>query len=168
MRSIKNIQAIPEIIKMAYNCCECGVCEKYSCIMDLSPRRVNMMIKQELRSKGIKPLPVKSEVTSSPLREYRKVPVKRMIAKLGLAPFDRPAPFRDFDFQPDMVRIPLSQHIGAPAVPVVDIGEVVERGSIIARIPKDALGANIHASIDGMIKGINGSIIIERHRGGKL
>ena len=28
-------------------CCECGVCELFSCPMGLSPRRINAMLKTE-------------------------------------------------------------------------------------------------------------------------
>ena len=38
----------------AMNCSECGVCEMFSCPMGLSPRKVNIYIKGQLRERGIK------------------------------------------------------------------------------------------------------------------
>ena len=51
---------------------------------------------------------------------------------------------------PEQVTIPLSQHIGAPAVPVVRQGDRVSAGTMIAQ-PGNGLSVAIHASIDGMI-----------------
>lgn len=54
----------------------------------------------------------------------------------------------------------LKQHVGYVNKPVVEVGDKVNKGSLIA-IPTK-LGANIHASVSGFIKGINDkSIIIE-------
>ena len=52
------------------------------------------------------------------------------------------------------VSIPLSQHIGAPAVPVVAVGDEVKIGQKIADVPEDKLGCPIHASISGKVTGI--------------
>jgi Na+-translocating ferredoxin:NAD+ oxidoreductase RnfC subunit len=60
------------------------------------------------------------------------------------------------------VSIPLAQHIGAPGVPVVTVGQRVERGTCIADIPEGKLGARIHASITGIIKSIDSTIVIEQ------
>lgn len=62
---------------------------------------------------------------------------------------------------PDVVAIPLSQHIGAPCKPCVKIGERVLRGQRIATT--DAfLHADIHASISGKVKKFeDGAIVIE-------
>ena len=55
---------------------------------------------------------------------------------------------------PQSVCIPLSQHIGAPAVPLVKLGDKVEIGQKIADVPADKLGCPIHASISGTVKQI--------------
>ena len=51
---------------------------------------------------------------------------------------------------PEHAVIPLSQHIGAPAVPNVKKGDVVERGQMLAT-PAEGLSVAVHASIDGKI-----------------
>lgn len=161
MRSLQFMQNVPAVMRMAYNCVECGVCEKYACLMELSPRRVNMQLKQELRKSGVNPLsPVESSFADSQ-REYRKVPVKRLIARLGLSGFDQPAPWTEITYQPGKVKIPLSQHIGAPGIPVVKKGQRVQKGQLIAQTAPEALGANIHASIEGTVTEISSHIIIE-------
>ncbi len=55
--------------------------------------------------------------------------------------------------EPDEVAIPLSQHIGLPAEPIVKKGEKVKKGQCIADF-KEGLSAKVHASISGTVKGI--------------
>jgi Na+-translocating ferredoxin:NAD+ oxidoreductase RnfC subunit len=52
---------------------------------------------------------------------------------------------------PRQVSILLKQHAGVPAAPVVQVGDCVKRGQLIADIPDGALGARVHASIDGNV-----------------
>lgn len=54
---------------------------------------------------------------------------------------------------PDQVYIPLSQHIGAPARPVVAAGERVLRGTLIAAAD-GALSANVYSSVAGTCRGV--------------
>lgn len=171
MRGLNYIKSDEDVIKMALICCECGVCEIYGCPMLLSPRQINAAIKKELAGKGVKPEGVgpAEQIPVSPVREYRKIPSKNLVARLGLYPYDRPAPLSEDSYHPGTVYIPLRQHIGAPSVPVVETGQKVERGNLIATIPEGALGANIHASITGTVKNIAGYIEIESdgERGGE-
>ncbi len=54
---------------------------------------------------------------------------------------------------PQKVILPLQQHIGAPAEPVVSVGETVKTGQLIARAD-GLISANIHASISGTVTAI--------------
>lgn len=54
---------------------------------------------------------------------------------------------------PEELIIPLSQHIGTPAEPVVTAGETVSRGQLIAAA-KGFVSANIHAPIDAVVTDI--------------
>ena len=64
---------------------------------------------------------------------------------------------------PEVVTIPLAQHIGAPAVPCVNVGDTVTKGDVIAKPAEGKLGACIHASISGTVKAIaDGCIAIEK------
>lgn len=57
---------------------------------------------------------------------------------------------------PELVTIPLQQHIGAPCEPVVKKGETVKRGQIIGEA-KGFVGAPIHSSVSGTVKSIANS-----------
>lgn len=85
------------------------------------------------------------------MAKYRLVPVKRLIAKLGLAPWYHDAPFSNEQAEITSTTLLLRQHIGASAIPCVKPGEQVTRGQCVADIPQGALGAPIHASHDGII-----------------
>ena len=50
--------------------------------------------------------------------------------------------------------IPFIQHIGSPAVSVVQIGDYVEKGSLIAECGK-GLSSNIHSPVSGKVKDIS-------------
>jgi Na+-translocating ferredoxin:NAD+ oxidoreductase RnfC subunit len=149
-------------IKQALLCCECGVCEAYSCPQQLSPRRVNIAIKKELAQAGVKYITEKVDFTPSEARDWRKVPTGRLKTRLQLKEYDRPAFLVDGDFvKPPEVCIPTKQHTGAPAVPVARPGDKVQRGQIIGKVSEDKLGCHIHASIDGtIIHSDNNKIII--------
>ncbi|ADG80938.1 respiratory-chain NADH dehydrogenase domain 51 kDa subunit [Thermincola ferriacetica] len=158
-----------EDTKTALLCCECGACELYGCPMQLSPRQVNAAIKRELGKQGIKWASSDNSTNVSIVREYRKIPSKRLIARLGLTAYDQPAPLSEETYVPRLVRIPLRQHIGAPGIPVVHVGQKVQKGDLVAAIPESALGANVHASINGTVTAIKDYVEIESdgERGGE-
>ncbi|MBQ8214516.1 MAG: electron transport complex subunit RsxC [Clostridia bacterium] len=54
---------------------------------------------------------------------------------------------------PAVVSLPLSQHIGAPAVPVVSVGDYVKVGQVIGSV-EAGLGCPVHASVSGTVKEI--------------
>lgn len=51
------------------------------------------------------------------------------------------------------------QHIGAPAGPVVRVGELVRRGQCIAGISEGQLGTDIHSSVDGVVDSVSAEAI---------
>ena len=55
--------------------------------------------------------------------------------------------------EPKSVSIPLSQHIGAPAKPIVAVGDDVKVGQVIGVI-ESGLGCPVHASVSGRVKEI--------------
>jgi electron transport complex protein RnfC len=55
---------------------------------------------------------------------------------------------------PDSVIIPVSQHIGSPANPVVNKGDTVKTGQVIAT-GKGFVSANIHSSVSGKVNKID-------------
>jgi len=54
---------------------------------------------------------------------------------------------------PNIVRIPMGMHIGAPAKPVVAVGDSVKVGQLIGEAA-GFISANIHASVSGIVKAI--------------
>jgi Na+-translocating ferredoxin:NAD+ oxidoreductase RnfC subunit len=167
-----------EAAKNALLCCECGICEMYACPMELSPCRINILVKQELRRRGIRP-EFSPAGPPSPDRPWRRIPAERMAARAGVLEY---YPAEKHGFPPaagrrgdsggnlpehfaepaDCVRVsvPLQMHAGAASVPRVAPGRRVAAGELIADIPEHSLGARIHASIGGVVTGIEGGRII--------
>lgn len=138
-------------------CCECGICELYSCPMGLSPRIVNAEVKKIMREKGISKnftaLPV------HPMEEVRKLPTDVLMKKIQVEKYDREEPLPFMNYEPRKVRILLSQHIGKPADAVVSPGDEVKKGDLIGHVDEKDMGANIHASIDGTVTNVTDSYI---------
>lgn len=139
---------------LAQLCCQCNLCELFSCPVGLHPKMANLYFKSLLAEKGVRYQPQKQEYEARGVRKYRLVPSKRLIARLGLSAFDVAAPLCDETVVPQTVRIYTRQHVGAPAMPCVSVGEHVVKGQVIGQIPADALGAAIHSSIDGTVSDV--------------
>lgn len=140
-------------------CSSCGLCEMYSCMQSLSPRSLMADYKSGLRAAGIKP---PQGVVPKPVgeeREYRKVPMERLMARLDLTKYNKEAPLDNEVVDMKKVRIMLSQHIGAPAVAVVNVGDKVECGQMIAE-PGKGLSVAIHASISGTVTEVNDKYVV--------
>lgn len=138
-------------------CSSCGLCEMYSCGQGLSPRTLLAAQKADNRNAGLKPNPPKSAETD-PARRYRRVPMNRLAARIGVANYNKTAPMLDDVIEPKTVTIMLSQHIGAPAVPVVSKGDTVTEGQLIASAA-EGLSVDIHSSINGKVTVINDKFI---------
>jgi len=168
MRSLEfNLVGEANVIGTNY-CCECNLCSLYSCPEGLDPKSVCAENKRRLAAAGRKDsdprfLPQRAET----LLPGRKAPTARMMAKLDLRKFNNVGPLQDELLATDRVGIKLAQHVGAPCEPVVTAGQRVRAGDVVGRIPqvggKQALGAPVHASIDGRVAQVaDGVIRIER------
>ena len=100
-------------------------------------------------------------LAAHPMYESRRIPLKQLVQRLGLTEYDGPAPFVELGRDPTSVRLPLAQHVGAPAVPVVQVGDRVRPGDLVAEIPEGALGARLHASIAGLVRSVDPEIVID-------
>ncbi len=155
MRSINyGLEQPTDIITAAVLCCECRLCEAYACPLGISPMAYYREVKRQLAEAGWKnTVHRRSELTPHAMFEYRRVPLGRLIDKLGLTAYREYAvPLDEREWQPKEVRIPLKQHIGVPAEPTVKEGDSVKQGDLIASIPKGKLGANVHASVGGTVR----------------
>lgn len=141
-----------------FSCCDCALCTHFGCEFGLSPGRIMTMFKRDLMQEGIKPV---REIAHNPsdVRKYKKVPTKRLISRLKIHKYDKKAPLIDFN-KVNEVKISMKQHIGAKSIPFVKEGQKVACGDLIGQIPKDSLGANIHASIDGIVKFVDEDFIV--------
>jgi Na+-translocating ferredoxin:NAD+ oxidoreductase RnfC subunit len=131
-------------------CCSCNLCTFFACNFGLTPGTVMTNIKNELMRAGVKP---QTEIAINPDKalETKRIPISRLVARMGLSKYDHPAPFNPTPMQPRQVELPLKQHVGQSAQSLVQFGQRIVRGQLIACIPEGALGANIHASISGTI-----------------
>ncbi|MDR1580984.1 MAG: SLBB domain-containing protein [Synergistaceae bacterium] len=147
-------------------CCECGICELFSCPMQLSPRRINMHVKSILRSSGAKLENQSIYPEQTHVRDYRRIAQKRFIARLELGKYDHHIDDVG-EYEPETVSIPLKHGVGRPSEPVVSVGDVVNRGDVVASVPFADVGCVIHASIGGVITCTDGCIGIARKEGAR-
>ena len=147
----------------AINCSECGACEMFACPMHLSPRKANMYIKTQLRARGID-VPKNNEPVARPERELRKIPTNRLAVRLGLSKYygKHLATDEPIVLTPEVVEIPLKQHIGAPSTAVVAVGDKVKKGDIIGQMDEGKLGANVYASFDGEVTAVTDRVVLRR------
>jgi len=149
----------------AFLCSGCGICENYACYQGLAPSSIIGELKNRLKEKGVKNTSSKVASKINPMREGRKVPMGRLIARLGLTKYDINAPLVDELYKASKVVVNLNQHIGAAATSIVNIGDLVVIGDLIGEIEEGKLGANIHASISGVITKLDDrAITIEARR----
>ncbi len=139
-------------------CSACGLCELFSCPQGLSPRTMINEYKNGLRKAGIKP-PVVEAAPVKASREYRRAWEGRLLARLGLGVYNKPAKLDDISREAKEVKILLSQHIGAPATAVVRAGDTVTAGDVVGKAA-EGLSVNIHASISGVVKEVTKEYII--------
>ncbi len=133
----------------AANCCSCGACELFTCPMGLSPRRVNDYIKEQLRTRGID-VPRKPDPTAHRDADLHQIPTGRLISRLGLSAYDGKHAHQCLRVEPEEIFIPFQQHIGAPAQPCCNIGDVVQEGDMVATAAP-GLSTNIHAGLSGVV-----------------
>ena len=141
-------------------CCECNLCTMYACPEDLDPKNVCVQAKPLARERNLVFAGKPESITPHPMAEFRRVPMRRLIARLGLSEFNNVGPLINHEFRPRLVKLPLKQHAGVPAVPTVKCGDRVRRGDLVATPEMGKLGARIHASIDGVVTVERDTVII--------
>lgn len=141
-----------------FSCCNCGVCTYYACNFGLKPSQAMQQMKAMLAQKGVKP---RKEVYTRADRSIddKKLPVKRLIARMGLERYDVDAPLSEKLLPTGQVRIMLRMGVGAPSVPVVGVGDKVRKNTLVADIAPGKLGVKMHASISGTVTAVTDSYI---------
>ena len=154
------VEVMPEMVLSATLCCGCGICESLACSQGISPKAVineykSLLAKNKMRYVG------KDEVSPAPEREYRMVPSERWANTLGVARFDKLAKYIGAQMDYDSVEIYFRQHIGAPSVPCVEDGAIVQKGDKIAEAA-EGLSLPQYASISGRVTVFNDKIVIDK------
>ncbi len=136
--------------QMAELCCSCGLCTLYACPEDLYPKEACDNAKMEMHKEGIKFVQTKP-VKVHPIKEGRRVPLKQLMKRLNVQEYIAETPYNKVMPETSSIKVLLNQHIGEPSIPQVKIGDKVMKGTLIGKVPEGKLGANVHASISGMV-----------------
>jgi Na+-translocating ferredoxin:NAD+ oxidoreductase RnfC subunit len=131
-------------------CCACGLCTLYACPEDLFPKEACDQAKADMRAAGQR-FVQQHPVRVHPMKEYRRVPLPMLRKRLKVEEYESETPYEPIDWQPAKVRLLLSQHAGKPASPMVRPGDRVRKGDPVGTVEDKVLGADIHASIDGVV-----------------
>lgn len=150
-----------KFLKSALICSECGVCETYSCSQGLSPRRVNQYLKSVFARKGVKYSADKKEYHPRQSRDLSRIPTTRLLMRMKLDELEKKKPeFMDEKLKANEVKIYTKQHIGVKAIPVVQRGDRVGVGDVLAKVDERSLGADIHASISGTVTEVTEDYVV--------
>ena len=138
----------PELIATASLCCSCGVCAEVCC-QDISPKDVILNLKKILAKNKIKFVSDK-DYPVNPDRPYRMIKSSKWKDMLGVLKFDAIPTYIPKKLTAQRVEIPTSQHIGAPSIPCVNVGDRVNEGDMIATAGQ-GLSVPQYASISGKV-----------------
>lgn len=161
MKAIANVSTVDVSTSLnTFFCSQCGICEMYACEQSLSPQTLIGECRAQLRSNGIVPPKGLESSGIDNLREKRMVSIKRLTARLGLSKYNLSAPLDLQEVITKQVKINLSQHLGAPSVPIVQRGAIVEEGQLIAKAKENSLSVSCHASIRGIVLDVTQKYIL--------
>lgn len=139
----------PELIASASLCCSCGICAEVCC-QEISPKDVILNLKSILAKNKIRFDPANKDYHVSPDRPYRMIASHKWEDMLGVRKYDVVPEFVFDKLKVKRVEIPMGTHIGAKAVPVVKIGDVVEEAQLIAEAG-EGLSIPQYASMSGKV-----------------
>ena len=153
--------ADPELIKTATMCCGCDICSTLACCQEISPMQIIKEYKGILAKNRMKYMADPNEqFTPSPDREARMVSAGKWKEVLGVAKYDKfPPIYVEEKLKATEVFVPMSQHIGAPAIPIVAVGDVVEENQMIAKAA-EGLSVPHFAPISGRVTYVDAKTIV--------
>ena len=153
--------ADPELIKTATMCCGCDICSTLACCQEISPMQIIKEYKGILAKNRMKYVADPNEqFTPSPDREARMVSAGKWKEMLGVAKYDKfPPIYVEEKLKATEVYVPMSQHIGAPAVPIVAVGDLVEENQMIAKAA-EGLSVPHFAPITGRVTYVDAKTIV--------
>ncbi len=134
-------------------CSGCGVCTLMACCQGIAPSISMTEMKKKV---GKARLGYRSETPTvpSPERENRMIPIERFMSRIGVLRFNRvpvwagalPVAQRSYDLL-------LSQHVGKPSVPLVQAGDLVTAGQMVAKAD-DGISASLHTPVSGRVTAV--------------
>ncbi len=154
-------QADPELIKTATLCCGCDICGTLACCQDISPMQIIKQYKNILGKNKMKYVASPDdEFTVSPERDYRMISAGKWKEVLGVAKYDKfPPTYIDEKLKAKEVEVPMVQHIGAPAIPCVKVGDFVNENDKIAEAA-EGLSVPHFAPITGKVTYVDNQKIV--------
>lgn len=118
--------------------------------------------RDELKKNGIKAPEITEKSNVKSEREYRKVPMNRLVSRLGLKKYDKEAPIVDADIKIKEYKVMLNQGIGAMPKLVVKKGDTVKASQLIAKYCEEKLGVSLHSPCDGKILEVTDKFVLIR------
>ena len=149
----------PDLIKTASLCCSCGVCAEAACCQDISPKDVILHLKGVLAKNKIRFTSEGTTYAPDSERNYHMVASEKWEDILGVLKFDHVTKYIPEQMKADKVEIRMSQHIGAPSVPAVSVGDNVTAGQLIANCGA-GLSVPQYSSINGRVTFVDATKII--------
>ena len=148
----------PQMIANASLCCSCGVCAEVCC-QEISPKDVILNLKGILAKNKIRFQSGNESYKVSADRPYRMIQSAKWEDILGVHKYDIVPKFIPEKLKASKVEIMMSGHIGAPSVPAVKVGDIVEEGQLIAN-PGAGLSLPQYASISGKVTYVDPTKVI--------
>jgi len=142
----------PMIFPGNLSCCECNLCTMYACPEGLDPKGAAVIEKRLSREQNLRW--TGNDTGVHPMYDYRKVPTQKLKQRLDVLKFADEGPLTALTFDPPLVCIPLGQHAGDRAEPVVHEGEAVKKYDLIAKAG-GMISSNVHASITGKVRKVS-------------
>ena len=158
--TLSTAQATPELVQTASLCCSCDICGTFACCQGISPMQVIKEFKGILAKNKIRYTAGPNDVAVvNPDREYRMLNAAKWKDMLGVTKYDRYPTYVKTPIDAAKVEIKMSQHIGAPSVPAVAVGDTVTVGQLIAN-PGTGLSVPQYASISGKVTFVDSTRIV--------
>lgn len=164
MRSLNYGLKDLDMINTVQLCSECNLCELFACQSGLYPRMVNKYYKEKLAQQNIRYKARTEELKAFDNRAYRLISTERLMARLDLIDYAKPASMEEIQLEPSLVRISTKEHIGKPVDPIVSVGDSVKLGQLVGEANTDGVWASIHASIDGTVVNVDRDFVEIRRK----
>ena len=158
--TLSTAQITPELVLNATLCCGCDICGTFACCQGISPMQVIKEFKNILGKHRVRYMADPNDhFNVSPDREFRMLNAAKWKDMLGVTKFDRYPTYVETPVTARHVEIKMSQHIGAPSVPAVAVGDVVTVGQMIASAG-NGLSVPQYASIAGKVTHVDDRVIV--------